>query len=280
MELSYFVRLNAMDYAANEQYKTIVKKLASSFAALAFTVLIVTAALQPFTGTAASHPRNSPSHMILHPSSVPSQTVQVAYYLIGPFGGYRTSMEPKADLNSFEIDASVEGRAATEIRMLIYAPGCEFQTVVLPLEADSKMTHEFYCKVARSVRLSGRIVPHDLGPFENTKVVISYRAFWAHDFFGIADGMVTGFRVAAVHPDANGAFQVDLPYFKEDTSLTSEDAGSPSMPRANLSLVLDDSETGNSVADLMPVIQEFRSTPEGLQVRANYPSELEFAPAR
>lgn len=253
------VRLNAMDYAANEQYKTIIKKLASSFAAL--TLLIVTAALQPFTGTAASHPRVSPSVIILLPSSVSSQTVQVAYYLIGPFGGYGTSMEPKADLNSFEIDASVEGRAATEIRMVIYAPGCEFQTVVLP-------------------RLSGRIVPHDLGPYENTEVVIRYRAFWAHDFFGIKDGMVTGFRVAAVHPDANGTFQVDLPYFNEDAGLSSEDAESPSMPRANLNLSLEDSETGNSVADLTPVIQEFRSVPEGLQVRANYPSELEFAPAR
>lgn len=277
MEFSYFVRLSAMDGAAKG---TKIKNLAFSCAALAFTVLIVPAAVQPFAGRAASRPGSSPSVSILLPINVPSQTVQIAYQLIGPFGGYLTYMEPKAGLNSLEIEASLEGRAATEIRMIIYASGCEFQTVVLPLAADSKTTHEFYCEAARSVRLSGRIVTSDLTSIKDTELFINYRAFWAHHFFGIADGMVTEFRVATVDPEKDGTFRVELPYFKEDSALSSEDPESASTLKADLSLRLDDPETGNRIAGLIPVIREFRSALDGLRIRATYPGELEITPAQ
>lgn len=46
-------------------------------------------------------------------------------------------------------------------------------------------------------------------------------AYWAHGFYGIADGFITQFGLATVSPDANGMFRVDLPYFSADAAASS-----------------------------------------------------------
>jgi hypothetical protein len=121
----------------------------------------------------------------------------------------------------------VEGQAATEIRMIVYASGCEIQQFVFPLAEHSSVNHEFQCQRVESVRLSGKIVPTSLFRDGNAELVVTYMAHWAHGFYGIADGFVTEFHLATVSPDVNGMFQVDLPYFMADA-----DASSPQR-RAN-----------------------------------------------
>jgi hypothetical protein len=37
----------------------------------------------------------------------------------------------------------VEGKAATEIRMIVYTSGCEIQQFVLPLTENSRLNQEF-----------------------------------------------------------------------------------------------------------------------------------------
>ncbi len=128
-----------------------------------FAILVGVASVQLLVAVAASHPNSAPSVSILLPDGIPSETVQIAYYLIGPFGGYEAYTEPKAGLHLYEIEASEGGRAATEIRLIIYATGCEFQTVILPVEQDSsRLRYEFECKTAQKAKLSGRIASYDL----------------------------------------------------------------------------------------------------------------------
>lgn len=47
-----------------------------------------------------------PSVSVLLPPDVPSETVQIAYYLSGPFGGYERYTDEQAGAHSYEIATS------------------------------------------------------------------------------------------------------------------------------------------------------------------------------
>ena len=96
-------------------------------------------------------------------------------------------------------------------------------------------------------------------------------AYWAHGFYGIADGLVTNFGLATVSPDANGRFQVELPYFSADGA-----ASSPQR-RASFWLMLRDSKTLNHIAsDLQPELPELRLEEHGLRIQSHYPDGVKF----
>ena len=178
-----------------------------------FLITLVGAVFLQFAMPALSKVEDFPSVSILLPANVRSETVQIAYQLRGPFGGYSMYTEPRRDLRAYAIPASVEGKAATEIRTIVYATGCEIQTFVITLAEDSRVQQEFICEPVRSVTLSG-FVPNQLVSAGNAELRITYSAYWAHQFFSIADGPVVEFKLATLRPDANGAFQVDLPCFR------------------------------------------------------------------
>jgi hypothetical protein len=50
-------------------------------------------------------------------------------------GGYAAQ---RPGVHSYEIPTMVGDKAATEIRVIIYALGCEIQTFVIPLAEDSR----------------------------------------------------------------------------------------------------------------------------------------------
>ena len=205
------------------------------------------------------------------PQEVPSQNVQISYYLVGPFGGYGGYAAQRTGVHSYEIPTIVDGKAATEIRMIVYASGCEIQQFVLPLAEHSRVNQEFQCQRVETVKLSGHIVPDDLVRDTNAELVVTYMAYWAHGFYGISDGLVTEFHLATISPDANGMFQVDLPYFSADV-----EASSPQQ-RASFRLMLRDSKTWNHIApNLEPEKQELRLQEHGLRIRSHYPDDLLF----
>jgi hypothetical protein len=236
-----------------------------------FLILLAMAVLQSLASQTQSGPEISPSVSISLPPNIPSETIQIAYYLVGPFGGYGGYVEQRAGVHSYEITTSVEGEAANEIRMIVYAPGCGIQTFVVPLADDSKVKQDFECQRVPSVMLSGQIVPNELVRDKNAELIITYMAFWAHEFFGIVDGAVTEFRLATVTPDANGMFQVDLPHFSVDAT------PSPSEPRASLCLMLRDAKSWNHIAsNLEPEVPELRFEDHCLRTQSYYPSGLKF----
>src|SRR5271157_2475653 len=78
----------------------------------------------------------SPSHFIeiKLPSSVISESFFVRYVLNGQdFGGW---VQPRHGVSSFDIGATLEGRPATGIRAILYAPGCAIQTLDLLLSGS------------------------------------------------------------------------------------------------------------------------------------------------
>jgi hypothetical protein len=215
-----------------------------------------------------------PSVSISLPADILSETVQISYFLVGPFGGNGAYVAQRTGVHSYEIPTMVEGKAATEIRMIVYASGCEVQQFVLPLTEHSRVNQEFQCQRVETVKLSGHIVPDALVRDTNAELVVTYMAHWAHGFYGIRDGPVTEFHLATVSPDANGVFQVDLPYFSADV-----EASSPRQ-RASFRLMLRDSKTWNHIAfNLEPEKQELRLQEHALRILSHYPDDLIFTAA-
>ena len=113
-----------------------------------FAILQGMAAWLPPEAPNLSKAEGLPSVSVLLPANIPSETVQISYFLIGPFEGYRGYTEQLAGLHSYEISALVEGRTASEIKMIVYASRCEIKTFVLPLTEDSRVKQEFECQRA------------------------------------------------------------------------------------------------------------------------------------
>ena len=105
-------------------------------------------------------------------------------------------------------------------------------------------------------------------PYE---VEIIYMAYWAHEYFGIADGPVTTFTLARATPDNDGAFQVELPNFTKDVATESyhRDAG--------LRFVAREPNTGNIVFLLAPATLQGEG-PGDLAIKPKYPNEVIFRP--
>lgn len=239
-----------------------------------FAILLGLAAVQASDWQAPLLPGSPPSVSVLLPPSIASETVQIAYQLTGPFGAYGTHTDPLPGLPSYEIDAALDSKAAKEIRMIVYASGCEIQTFVIPLKADSTLKQEFECQHVPTVPLSGHIMPIGrLRNKNNVELDVSYVAAWGDKFFNIYDGRVPEFKAASVRPDARGRFQVKLPYFSVDSK--------PSEPQSSYQssfrLTLCDSDTGNLIAsDLEPERSDFTSETRELRIRSFYPDGLKF----
>ena len=101
-----------------------------------------------------------------------------------------------------------------------------------------------------------------------------YTAYWAQEFFGILDGMVTQLWVARARPDDNGEFEMEIPDFALDPHASSV------QPAESFGLVLRNSKTLNPIAlNLEPELPEFRTPTNQLRIQPAYPREMTFAPS-
>ena len=71
------------------------------------TVLLLFTSLQPFPRHSNNSPEPSPAVFISLPEHVPSETVQIRYFMTGEFGGYGGNLETKPNQTEYKIEASV-----------------------------------------------------------------------------------------------------------------------------------------------------------------------------
>jgi hypothetical protein len=211
-------------------------------------------------------PDNSPAASISLPTDIPSETVQIRYFMTGSFGGYGGFIEPRPNQTDYEIDASTQGKPSDSIKILVYATGCKFQTFDLDLLQVPNPKVRFACEPLPQIRIDGEI-PSALMRHENAELNVHYMAFWASRFFGIADGPVTEFQVATTTPDLDGNFRVDIPDFSADNKDSSYPGG------ATLRFTLGDS-------NLVPEQTEYRSETQELRILSSYPAGLKFVNSR
>lgn len=230
-----------------------------SFGAVLLLVASVTALAQ-----------DSPSVKISVPTEVSCEQLQIIYFMRGPFGGYGGHVEQKQNMTHYIINADVGGKNADEIKIVAYAPGCDFQKFEYALAPSTAIQTAFNCNKLPTMLLKGRIQRYSPPPEVSGEVTVYYMASWTHDFFGIKDGMVTQIPVARAVPNKDGAFEMKLPDF------TASSHTPDVVNDGSFCLLLGDAETGNPIArQLVP--KDYATVTGELQVRLLY-TEIEFDP--
>jgi hypothetical protein len=205
------------------------------------------------------------------PPEIRSDQVQASYFLTGPFGSQAGSLKAEPERNVYQIGASVNHQAAETLKVIIYAPGCQIVTIVVPSLSESEKTADVSCEDLPSITFNGRVeLPEPLRsrPYE---VEITYMAYWAHDFFGTTDGPVTTFHLARVTPEEGGTFHVLLPNFTKDAVTESFHRN------ARLQFIARERDTGNIVSFLVPANKEWKDLRD-LPLKPKFPAEVVFKP--
>jgi hypothetical protein len=198
-----------------------------------------------------------PKVSLVLPPGVVSETVQIVYFMVGPFGGNGLALKMEKDRPSYDIDASVDGKQATNIKVIAYLPGCEIATFDIPVRGKS-LERQVPCKPLGSISLQGQIFPVSTTQEQPTEVDVNYLAVWSHKFFGICDGPVTTIHLGTAVLDENGGFSTKLPDFSKQVDLG----------EGVFEFILRQAHGGNIIAFLKP--EESISPYGGLKVQSSY----------
>jgi hypothetical protein len=204
------------------------------------------------------------------PASVPSEHFFVRYVLAGQDLGNWAYAPP--GVSSFGIGTLVDGRPATEMKAILYAPGCAIQTLDLRLSGSGTIPFSFVCRPVRNVEVNGLLVRADRLWRHTVKLQTRYVARWATPFLGLDKTVPTSITVGDVTAiSTEGRFHVVVPDFSEDLSAKQGD------PPGEFQIWAKDETTGAIVAMLVPQ-ESVRTRMGGLKVQKEYPNELTFAP--
>jgi hypothetical protein len=196
-----------------------------------------------------------------------AKDVQVRYYFTGEFGHLRASAASATDDNKIVIKtAFLQGKPAKTLKLIAYAPGCQFVTISVDDLAASNRQGEFKCTPLNPVQFYGKA---DISRFAEKALQVSvlYNCEWAGDFFGV-HGAFSPFSVGRAKIDFDGSFTISLPDFSSDPLWDSLSN------KATLMFVVGDGATGHSLAALRPV-SDSAAKGGGLKVAPGYP-QVEF----
>jgi hypothetical protein len=217
--------------------------------------------------SAAMSAQNPPSPVptmrvsLVLPKGIPSETVQIQYFMSGSFGGVGNFIKQQPGLHAYQLVAS-----GTDVKVIAYMPGCQIET--LELIPEMPKTHALECRPSPPVTLTGKVNQRSLLVGKHAEVEASYLATWDHQFFGIADGAVSQFTVATATPDGDGVFTLSLPDFSRDpVSISWREKG-------EWQILLREVGTGNIIAWLQATDSERNHM--HLPVRSSYPDIVLF----
>jgi hypothetical protein len=215
----------------------------------------------------------SPYVEVKLPRAVNSESVFVRYVLTGEdFGGW---VQPQPGVSSFFIRTTThEGRPATRIKALLYAPGCAIQLMDLAVSGSNNREYSFICRPLSSIWIAGTLTRTDRLYGLEVKLHAKYVARWAQSFLQPGAGTITTIPVGDVaYPSPDGRFRLSVPDFSQDPL-----AGSPDHP-GELQIWARERNSGDIVAQLVPTgPQDVKARMGGLRIQSEYPSGLVFAP--
>jgi hypothetical protein len=203
--------------------------------------------------------QDRPKVLLTLPSGTASETVQIDYFLTGPFGGYGGFVRAERKKASYDIEPFVDGRPAENIKIIAYLPGCEIATLDFTF-SGTPVERWLDCYPLASVSFRGQLSPASTTRAQSREIEVNYLAMWSHRFFGIADGPVTTIRLGTVRPERDGKFEIALPDFYKQSSLRD----------GAIQFILRDPKTGNIIAFLKPA-ETTPNSPDWLSAQASYP---------
>ena len=249
---------------SQEEMRSLIRSYTFRSMTRRLLIFAVVAGIVPML-TAQNAPPEHPKVLLTLPAGTKSEMAQVNYYMVGPFGGYGMWVRPDKNRTTYEIDASVEGQAARNLKAIAWLPSCEIITLDIPINAD-KAERELTCKALPSVDFTGQIFPGGIANGRSAEVEASYVAAWSHGFFGIFDGPVTTFNIGKAIPDADGIFHIKLP----------DVASQSGMSEGQLDFILREKNSGNIIA-FLKAMDATSNAPGKVKVLHEYPLVVRFA---
>ena len=107
--------------------------------------------------TGLSEDASKPTVMINIPDTIPSDKIEMRYFLSGEFGGYGDYVHHQKDRHSYEIVVALNGKRAGGIKIIAYSPGCAFKTYEFRFEEIREAQADFVCDPLPHVTLDGQI---------------------------------------------------------------------------------------------------------------------------
>jgi hypothetical protein len=214
--------------------------------------------------------QTSPRFEIKLPPNIPSGNFFARYTLEGDdLGGW---IQPRPGLSSYSISTVRNGRPASGIRAILYAPGCAIQTFSLPLSPAANQQFPFVCQRSTNIALSGMVIPVDRLYKRPVKLQARYVARWAGSFLGLGGQIVTVIPIGDVTDmEVDSRFHLTIPDLSQNVSMMS--------PSAELQIWAIDKVTDQAVALLIPQrSQPLKTRMGGLRLQSEYPVDIVFAP--
>ena len=208
--------------------------------------------------------RESSRVEITVPASVASERLFVRYVLGGQDLGGAVYGPP--NVSSFGISTVADGHPADRMKAILYAPGCEIQTLDLKL-TGSNIRYSFICQRVVNLEIHGILARPDRLWRHKVKLQTKYIPRWAGSFLGLGDTLITSIPVGdTTEISADGRFHLLLPDFSQSPGRTGE-----------FRIVATD-ETNEAVVAMLVPPKSVRTRMGGLVVRKDYPGELIFTP--
>jgi hypothetical protein len=196
-----------------------------------------------------------------------AKDVQVRYYFTGESGSFGSSTASATDDNKIVIQSASQGRPAKTLKLIAYAPGCQFVTISVDDLSAGNRQGEFRCTRLNTVQFYGKADVSALAE-KALQVGVLYNCDWAGEFFGLHGGF-SPFSLGRAEIDFDGSFTISLPDFSSDPLWESLSN------KATLMFVVGDSATGQPLAALTP-FPGSAATGGRLKVAPGYP-QVEFS---
>ena len=212
-----------------------------------------------------------PHITITLPADIPSEKIEIRYFLSGPFGGYGDSVNKQPNLHSYDITAGINGSAANNAKIVIYAPGCNFATFDLPIKGEADLQESYVCKTLGTVPFNGKITTAIAYKGKDVVVDVVYISNFSSGFFHVADGMVTVIPVSQAHPDSNGGFQIMLPDLMKDPLASTMD-----FQHTGFRFELRDARSGNVLSFMTYKDARSKNMNDSLPLASAYSGTVSF----
>ena len=191
---------------------------------------------------ATTHRQSDRQLFFLHlRKTIDTTNLSIKYFLTGSFGGYGGFVATKSNTWDYAIETSYENKPARTLKAIIFCPGYEMKLVNVPSFDDSSVRNApVELQPLPSIPLSGKVILPKSHGVAGFSIEAAYLAYWGHEFFGIADGMVSAFTVAFASISEDGSFSTTVPDFAHDSSINSF------KQKGVLRLTLREANTGNT----------------------------------
>jgi hypothetical protein len=170
----------------------------------------------------AQHSSGDDPVRVVLPRSVETNSCQLEYFLVGPFGGYGGVARPKRDASEFEIETVHEGEVVERLKVILSCSGYQIETMTFNSVSDLDVrTFQVHPKPLGTVRFRGVVRGLTLQQVQALHVDVDYMPWWICEFFHLSDCSLGAWRITSVELDADGRFSVTLPNFARDAVVRS-----------------------------------------------------------